>query len=152
MQKDISENLVILLVEDDKGHAALLQKNLWRLCVNAKIIHFVTGEELLDYLRGQSYAGEVFESGHYIILLDIKMPGIDGIQTLQQIRAIPETRCTPVIMLTTTSNQSEINQCYQNGCDFYIVKPSDYNDFMEAIEYLGAFLSLPSLQIPYVTR
>ncbi|MHC4551910.1 MAG: response regulator [Planctomycetota bacterium] len=151
MEREISENLVILLVEDDKGHAALVQKNLWRLCVDAKIVHFDTGEKLLDYLRGQPHDGEMFESGRYIVLLDIKMPGIDGIETLRRVKEEPVTNTIPIIMLTTSANPSEISRSYDLGCHFYIVKPSDYNDFMQVIEHLGAFLSLQSLHIPQIT-
>lgn len=151
MDKSISENLIILLAEDDQGHAALVKKNLWRLCVDAKILHFSNGERLLEYLDGQPHEGEVFEAGRYVVLLDIKMPGMDGIETLHAIKSMPSMAPVPVIMLTTTSNPAEINHCYEEGCDFYIVKPSDYGEFMEAIAYLGSFLSLPTLQIPQVS-
>lgn len=150
MMEEVTENLVILLAEDDKGHAALVKKNLWRICIEARIVHFSTGEELLAYLDGQAQKGEAFKEGRHVILLDIKMPGIDGIETLRLIKTSSNLKKIPVIMLTTTNDPSEIFRCYQHGCAFYIVKPSDYNKFMDSIEHLGAFLSLPSLVIPDV--
>lgn len=150
MSKTISENLTILLAEDDKGHAALLKRNLWRTCIDAQIIHFPDGQQLLTYLGGKSTQLEPFHPGRYIILLDIKMPGLSGTEVLSIVKKDPELRKIPVIMLTTTNNPHEIELCYQEGCSFYIVKPSDYVKFMEAIESLGAFLSLPTLLIPEI--
>ena len=150
MREAISANLKILLTEDDKGHAALLTKNLWRTCVDAHIIHFSDGEKLLAYLSGESNLPEKFEPGKYILLLDIKMPKIDGIEVLRAIKKDPQMSKTPVIMLTTTNNPSEVELCYEMGCSFYVVKPADYIKFMETIEYLGAFLSISSLIIPVI--
>ncbi len=151
MSNAIDENLTILLVEDDKGHAALLKRNLWRTCVDARIVHFSNGQELLAYLEGKSGVTEPFTTGHYIVLLDIKMPGMDGTEVLKILKKQPELSEIPVIMLTTTDNPAEIELCYKEGCSFYIVKPSDYVKFMQAIEYLGAFLSLPTLLIPEIS-
>lgn len=150
MGKSVSGNLNILLAEDNRGHAALVQKNLWRSCIEAQILHFSDGLELLAYLTGKSQIPEKFEPGKYLLLLDIKMPGMDGIEVLKTIENIPGLNQIPVIMLTTTDNQNEIDHCYAQNCAFYITKPSDYNNFMEAIEYLGAFLSLPSLFLPTI--
>ena len=150
MDKVVSAKLNVLLAEDDKGHAALLKRNLWRSCIDAHIIHFPDGKELLNYLNGSSNGPETFESGRYIILLDIKMPRINGIEVLQSLKKNPELSKIPVTMLTTTNNPKEIEHCYELGCAFYIVKPADYTKFMQTIEYLGAFLSLTSLVIPMI--
>ena len=152
MNKENSYNLTILLAEDNKGHAALVKKNLWRICVDAQIIHFSDGQVLLDYLSGRSKYPEDFQAGKYIILLDIKMPVSNGIDSLLTIRKNPRLNKIPVIMLTTTDNPGEIDLCYELGCFSYIVKPSDYNKFMEALEYLGAFISLPNLIVPIIPR
>ena len=150
MGKENCYNLTILLAEDDKGHAALIKKNLWRICIDAQIIHFSDGQELLDYLSGHSRSPEVFQAGSYIILLDIKMPVSNGINALLTIKKNSRLNKIPVIMLTTTDNPGEINLCYELGCFSYIVKPSDYNKFMEALEHLGAFMSLPNLVVPII--
>lgn len=146
----ILENFIVLLVEDDKGHAALVRKNLWRICIDARIIHFSDGGQLLAFFKGEVHEGERFEPGKYFVLLDIKMPGIDGIETLRQIKASPNLSPIPVIMLTTAANPIEIHRCYEYGCAFYIVKPPDYIEFMNGIEILGTFLSLPSQVISAV--
>lgn len=139
----------ILIAEDDAGHFALVKKNLWRTCADAEIIRFRNGKELLDFFfnnQGQQH----LHSGRYLLLLDIKMPLIDGISALEKLRSNPELKKMPVFMLTTTNNPDEINHCYRAGCNFYIVKPSDYMQFMKAIEHLGAFLSMPGLNIPEI--
>jgi len=151
MNKADSYNMTILLAEDDKGHAALVKKNLWRICVDSQIIHFQDGQGLLDYLSGHSKSPESFHSGQYIILLDIKMPVCNGIDTLLIIKKNPRLKKIPVIMLTTTDNPGEIDLCYKMGCFCYIVKPSDYNKFMETLEHLGTFLSLSNLVVPTIS-
>jgi CheY-like chemotaxis protein len=150
MNKQITANLNILLAEDDKGHAALLTRNLWRTCIDANIIHFSNGNELLAYLEGESILSETFKPGKYILLLDIKMPGLNGVEVLKNIKNQEAISPIPVIMITTTNNPEEIEICYHEGCSFYIVKPSDYVQFMEAIQNLGEFLSLTSLLIPAI--
>lgn len=143
-----SEHLTILVAEDDRGHFALVKKNLWRTCVDADIIRFPDGQQLLDYLNKRSAGPEKFEKGIYVLLLDIKMPGLNGIEVLSVLRKTQELQKLPVVMLTTTNNPQEIERCYDLGCSFYIVKPSDYNEFMETIEHLGHFLSLNCILFP----
>jgi len=150
MGKTINATLTILLAEDDKGHAALLTRNLWRTCVDANIIHFSNGKELLAYLEGEEHASETFSRGKYILLLDLKMPLKNGLESLKYIKSKKEISAIPVIMVTTTNNPDEIESCYQEGCSFYIVKPSDYVKFMDAIQNLGEFLSLPNLLVPAI--
>jgi CheY-like chemotaxis protein len=142
------EHLTILVAEDDHGHFALVKKNLWRTCVDADILRFPDGQHLLDYLTKKSAGGETFEKGIYLLLLDIKMPGLNGIEVLSILRQTPELQKLPVVMLTTTNNPQEIDRCYDLGCSFYIVKPSNYNEFMETIEHLGYFLSLNCIIFP----
>ena len=148
MESDAFNSLTILVAEDDRGHFALVKKNLWRTCVDAEIIRFPDGHQLMDFLTGKPYGPERFDKGLYLLLLDIKMPGMDGIEVLSAIRQIPELKKLPVIMLTTTNNPQEVERCYEIGCSFYIVKPSDYGSFMETIEHLGHFLSLGCIYFP----
>jgi len=86
----------------------------------------------------------------YLLLLDIRMPRVSGIEVLSEIKQHPELRKIPVIMLTTTDSSREVQRCYDMGCSFYIVKPSNYNDFMASVEYLGALLSLAGVEIPVI--
>lgn len=148
MESEDSNNLTILVAEDDRGHFALVKKNLWRTCVDADIVHFPDGHQLLEFLTNQAYGPQKFKKGIYVLLLDIKMPGINGIEVLEAIRDIPELKKIPVVMLTTTNNPLEVERCYEIGCSFYIVKPSDYGTFMETIEHLGHLLSLQCICFP----
>ena len=77
-----------------------------------------------------------------LLLLDIKMPRVDGVEVLRQVRADPKTATLPVIMLTTTDDPREIDRCYQLGCNVYVTKPVDYQAFVEAIKRLGLFLQV----------
>lgn len=142
----------ILIAEDDAGHFALVKKNLWRTCADAEIVRFKNGRELLDYFFKNHNVATDGQTGRFLLLLDIKMPVVDGVAALEKIKANPELKKIPVFMLTTTDNPHEIEHCYQIGCNFYIVKPPDYMQFMQAMEYLGAFLSLPGLNIPEINR
>ena len=85
------------------------------------------GQELLDALAGPGSARRVGVSGEVVILLDINMPRIDGIEALRQIKANDATKSIPVIMLTTTDDPREVNRCYELGCNVYITKPVDYD-------------------------
>ena len=100
----ITESLVILLAEDDAGHASLVKRNLKRAGIVNNIIHVEDGQETLDYLRCQGkYAGRT-QNGPLLLLLDIKMPRVDGVEVLKQLKAEEKTARIPVIMLTTTDD------------------------------------------------
>ena len=144
------KDTVILIAEDDAGHFLLVKKNLWHICVASDILHFKDGQDILDFLfkRGD---GPVIEDGrNYILLLDIRMPKVDGHEVLKAMKAEKSLKNIPVIMLTTTDAPGEINHCYELGCSFYIIKPVDYKEFMDAIANLGNFLSLPGIRVPMV--
>ena len=140
------EELVILLAEDDEGHAYLIQQNLLEAGVVNRIVHVPNGQEALDFIhcRG-AYAGRV-PNGPLLVLLDINMPLADGIEVLRQLKADPHTDQLPVIMLTTTDDPREVQRCNDLGCSSYVTKPVDYDRFVEAIRRLGLFLSI--VQVP----
>src|SRR5205823_3557837 len=100
------------------------------------------GQEALDFLFGEDGAGGPPPSDQTLLLLDIKMPRLDGIEVLRQLKADPRTRAVPVIILTTTDDPREVERCYQLGCNVYITKPVDYQAFVEAIQRLGLFLQV----------
>jgi len=146
----MTEEVVILIAEDDAGHFALIKKNLWRSCIANEILQFKDGQEILDYLMGTGDGPVRKPNTRYILLLDIRMPKVDGREVLRQMKEDPELRKIPVIMLTTTDEEAEVENCYDLGCSFYIVKPSDYNKFMEAVGNLGTFLSLKGVSVPVI--
>ena len=145
----MNDEAVIIIAEDDAGHFALVKKNLWRTCVHNDIMHFKDGQEVLDFLFMKNQDGpNRSPNGSYLLLLDIRLPKVDGIEVLKQIKADEKLRKIPVIMLTTTDDPAEVDRCYAIGCNFYMVKPANYNDFMQSVEQMGIFLSLTSLKVP----
>lgn len=137
-----SERLVILLAEDDDGHAQLIERNLKRAGVVNPIVRVVDGQAALDYIR-QGGNGQPL-----LLLLDINMPRLDGIEVLRQLKADPHTSKLPVIMLTTTDDPREVDRCYAMGCSVYITKPVRYESFVEALRRLGMFLEIVKLPSP----
>jgi len=136
------EPLLIVLAEDDDGHASLVQRNLERAGLANGLERLKDGQEALDFLRGEgAYAGRNTNQSA-LVLLDIRMPRVDGVEVLRQLKADPRTALIPVIMLTTTDDPREIQRCYELGCSVYITKPVDYQGFVEAIKRLGLFLQV----------
>lgn len=145
----MKEDSIILIAEDDSGHFELVKRNLWRSCVENDILHFKDGQEILDFFFGTAKGGvKRNKIGNYLLLLDIRMPKVDGIEVLRRIKEDDELKKMPVVMLTTTDETSEINLCYEMGCSFYMAKPADYGKFMEMVESLGQFLSMPGVIVP----
>jgi CheY-like chemotaxis protein len=131
----------ILLVEDDPGHVLLIEKNLRRACVLNEIIKLDDGGKAVDYLFSEGEYAASDNPAPLLILLDMNLPVLTGLQVLQRIKADERTRRIPVVMLTTTDSPQEIEKCYDLGCNIYIVKPVNYVKFSEAIRNLGLFLS-----------
>ena len=142
----MNEIPTILITDDDDGHAFLIEDNLRRSGVNAPFLRFSDGQEVLDFLFGRTKEPH-FEHNHpYLLLLDIRMPKVDGVAVLRQIKAEPSLRKLPVIMVTTTDDPREVDRCHELGCNVYMQKPVSYDGFAAAISKLGQFLTL--LQLP----
>ena len=135
-------SLLILMAEDDSGHANLVMRNLKRAGIANTIKHFKDGQEVLDYLFMRGVYAARQRDGPILLMLDINMPRIDGIEVLKQVKANERTAMIPVIMLTTTDDPREVQHCYELGCSVYIIKPVSYDDFIEAIKRLGLLLSI----------
>ncbi|MEG3640943.1 response regulator [Magnetococcus sp. PR-3] len=144
----MNNEVTILIAEDDSGHAGLIRKNLKRAGISNNLHHFKDGQEVIDFLfcLGEGPHREKGEA--YMLLLDIRMPRMDGVEVLKRIKEDRALRKLPVMMLTTTDDPREIEKCYDLGCSNYITKPIDYDKFVEAIRSLGLFLSV--VQIPHV--
>jgi CheY-like chemotaxis protein len=136
----------ILVVDDDEGHAILIRENLEAAGLNNPIQHFRDGQAVLDFFGGLPRGSHQ----SYLVLLDIRMPKIDGIEVLRRIKNDEELCKLPVIMLTTTDDSREVERCYELGCSVYIQKPVDYERFAEAIRRLGLFVTL--VLAPEVSR
>ena len=132
----------ILIVEDDEGHAILMREVLETAGLSNRIRHFRDGQSVLDFLFGTAGKPPVHSGRTYVVLLDIRLPKVDGIEVLRRIKSDPEMRKLPVIMLTTTDDAREVDRCHQLGCSVYIQKPVDYEKFAEAVRHLGLFIML----------
>jgi CheY-like chemotaxis protein len=133
--------LEILVVDDDDGHAELVRRNLRRAGVNNPIVQLDSGRAALDYVfREGAFVGR--PPGHLMILLDINMPGLDGIDVLTRIKEDPQKRAIPVVMLTTTDDPREVERCYALGCNVYMTKPVEPVAFIDAVNRLGLFISV----------
>jgi CheY-like chemotaxis protein len=130
------EDIVIVLAEDDPGHARLIEKNL-RTVVTNKLVRFADGRETLDYLVREEQAAQ-----QHLLLLDLNMPVMDGYEVLQHMKADQRTAHIPVIVLTTTDDPAEVQRCYDLGCNAYVVKSANYEEFTEAMHRLGLFLTI----------
>ena len=137
------QSILIMLVEDDDGHQLLIKENLRAGGIVNDLILMRDGQDALDYLmrRGQ-WQDPAKSPRPGLILLDIKMPKMDGFAVLERIKADPQLRLIPVLMLTSTDDQKEVNRCYHLGANSYIVKPIRYEEFQERVKALGLFLDI----------
>jgi len=137
------KKLQILIAEDDDGHATLICRAFKDVGMSNRMLRFVNGEQVWKFLSGEesSAAGETFDPRkRYLLLMDINMPRMDGIEVLKRIRADAVLKGLLVIMLTTTDDPREVEKCYNLGCNAYMTKPSDFPAFVQAFKHLGSFL------------
>jgi CheY-like chemotaxis protein len=142
---ELTQAVTILMIEDDDGHARLIEKNIRRAGVSNGIVHLRDGTSAVDFLFGGDTEARD-EHAPFMVLLDLNLPDMSGADILKRIKADERFRRTPVIVLTTTDDKAEIDRCYDLGCNVYITKPLIYQSFAEAIRQLGLFLSV--IQLP----
>lgn len=138
MGNALPEQLSILLAEDDDGHAELITEHLRDAGIHNPIRRFRDGDEIWQFLTAPETSDSSEE--RCLLLLDIRMPRIDGTEVLRRIKADERLRQLPVIMLTTTDDPHEIERCYALGCNAYVTKPIEFVAFSEALRRLGLFL------------
>jgi CheY-like chemotaxis protein len=136
----------IVMIEDDEGHARLIERNIRRAGVNNEIVSFQDGTSALAYLLGPDGSGEASARRHLLVLLDLNLPDMSGLDILEKVKANPYTRRSPVVVLTTTDDSGEIQRCYDLGANVYITKPVNYEGFANAIRQLGLFFSV--MEVP----
>ena len=134
------QEVTILLVEDDAGHARLIEKNLHRSGIANTIVAVGDGQQGLDYVFAEGEYAATESPRPLLVLLDLNLPGMDGYQVLERMKADGRTRRVPVVILTTTDDAREVSRCYELGCNIYITKPVEYEQFCEAVRELGLFL------------
>lgn len=144
----------VLIADDDDGHAMLIQEHLEDSGIDNPITRFRDGAEAWAFLSGDD--GGVGRSVRnpdqaYLLLLDIRMPRMDGVEVLRRIKADPTLHAMPVIMLTTTDDPREVAECYSLGCNSYITKPVNFDHFSEVIKRLGMFISVIAITPPKVS-
>jgi DNA-binding response OmpR family regulator len=146
MKETAVHPVCIVMIEDDEGHARLIERNIRRAGVNNDILPFTSGSAAIDYLMGPDGSGEVSAKRHLLVLLDLNLPDMTGIDILQRIKENQHTKRSPVVVLTTTDDQREVQRCYDLGANVYITKPVNYEAFANAIRQLGLFFSV--IQVP----
>ena len=138
--------VTIIMIEDDEGHARLIERNIRRSGVNNEIIPFTNGTDAMKYLFGTDGSGLERKGEALLILLDLNLPDMTGIEILRQVKENKFLKSAPVVILTTTDDSQEIKRCYELGCNVYITKPVNYESFANAIRQLGLFFSV--IQVP----
>jgi len=140
----------IVMIEDDEGHARLIEKNIRRAGVNNPVAPFANGTDALRYLFGADGSGLVNKGKPLLILLDLNLPDMTGVDILKKVKTNEHLKRVPVVVLTTTDDAVEIQRCYDLGCNVYITKPVNYQSFADAIRQLGLFLSV--IQVPDIAE
>ena len=136
----MKKEVIILIAEDDEGHAVLICKNLRRVGITNNILLFKDGREILNFLFRRGKGPHRKAETPYLLLLDIRMPKVDGVEVLRQIKEDKKLRKMPVSMMTTIDDPHEIAICHDLGCNNYVTKPVNYKKFIETIRQLGLFL------------
>ena len=139
----MTKDSIILIADDDQTHFELIRKNLLRAGISNEILHFADGQKILDFLFKTSKEPEQErKSQEYLLLLDIRIPKVDGVEVLAKIKQDEKLKKIPVIILTAADDADIIDQCHSLGCSTYIVKPTEHRDFEKAVQKIGRFLSV----------
>src|SRR5437016_3472278 len=138
----MSNAVSIVLIEDDAGHARLIERNIRRAGVNNEIVPFANGSDALNFLLGPHSDGDLHQGKTLLILLDLNLPDMTGLDILRRVKENRYLKRTPVVILTTADDADEIKRCYELGCNVYITKPLQSESFSRAIQQLGIFLSM----------
>jgi CheY-like chemotaxis protein len=134
------EPLSLLIVEDDPDHAELILRSLEDNRMVAKIHHVSDGQAALDYiLRQGEYADPEKSPRPHVILLDLRLPKVDGLDVLKRIKEDPDVRNIPVVVLTTSDAGRDITEAYERSVNSYLVKPLDFEKFTDLMRELGFY-------------
>jgi len=130
----------VLLVEDNPSDAELTLRALKKQNLANKLFHVKDGAEAIDFLFSQgAYADRRVKNGPKVVLLDLKLPKVDGIEVLRRIKSDDRTKKIPVVVMTSSREDRDLNECYQLGVNGYVVKPVEFEDFARAVSQLGCY-------------
>jgi DNA-binding response OmpR family regulator len=138
--------MTIVMIEDDEGHGRLIEKNIRRAGINNEILSFKTGESGMSYMLANASR----PAKSILLLLDLNLPDISGIDILAELKKRKETSRIPIIILTTTDDREEVSRCYDLGCNVYLTKPVAFDSFAQAVRQLGLFLTI--MQVPELAK
>jgi CheY-like chemotaxis protein len=141
----------ILLAEDNANDLELTLAALQQHHLANEIVAVRDGSAVLDYLYRRGAFAHVAPGPPALVLLDLKMPKVDGLEVLRVIKADPELRMIPVVMLTSSREESDLIRSYQLGVNAYVVKPVDFSEFMDAVRQIGAFWAVVN-EVPPMTK
>lgn len=137
------QEVEILLAEDNADDAILTIRALRKHNLANNLVHLQDGAQLLDFLYGQGdFQHRDIDNLPRVILLDLKMPKVDGLEALSQIKSDPRLRMVPVVVLTSSTEDPDVKRCYELGANSYIVKPVDFDNFIHAVANLGLYWML----------
>ena len=136
------KDLTILIAEDDDGHADLIMTGLKESGICNNMLRFIDGKQTWDFISGKGKDIVLDKDKAYLLLLDINMPKMDGLEVLEKIKGNDELKNLPVMMLTKNDDQREVEKCYALGCNIYITKPVDFSKFAETLKRLGLFIQV----------
>jgi len=130
----------VLLVEDNPSDAELTVRALKKRNLANRLFHVKDGAEAIDFLFAQGgFAGRRVESGPKVVLLDLKLPKMDGIEVLRRIKSDSRTKVIPVVVMTSSREDRDLVDCYNLGVNGYVVKPVEFEDFARAVSELGCY-------------
>ncbi len=141
----IDNKPTVLITDDDDAAAHLLQTNLRRTGLVCSILRARDGRQAIDILENRNSNAKIAADSPVVMLLDIRMPRMDGIQVLEYVKKSDNLKRIPVIMLTTTDDPREVERCYDIGCNFYVTKPVDYGKFVSTIKNLAGYIEICTL-------
>jgi CheY-like chemotaxis protein len=136
------KEMIILIAEDDDGHAELIKEGLIENGIHNQIIRFSDGLQAWRFLSGADEKSSRDNTKNYLLLLDINMPKMDGVEVLKRMKSDDELKEIPIVMLTTTDDPREVEACYRNGCNIYITKPVEFLKFTETLRRLSLFMQI----------
>ncbi len=134
------EPILVMLIEDNVDHAELVMRTLEEHCIANKVRHFLDGQSALDYLFRRGEFSDAVETQHpHVILLDLRLPRVDGIDVLKAIKEDPGLKSIPVVILTTSEAEKDVAKAYYNHANSYLVKPVGFEDFKKLMDDLGFY-------------